>query len=321
MAVISLSAELKAKMKEMEREAYSHLVAGDYGGAEQIYQQQYETLRVGEKQLTSGDKYHKGSPLYNWGIALLLQNKVLFGFQKIALAYIEDLLDFSTVDGALEAPAFKTLRSYPLVEQAFLDQMKTLATQRRMENRVPRDPAEIRREYRDAGQVDLSSTFTVENVRNTPITIDQLAPLLEEQMKNLGPKEKRVFVGGNYRNIALLRYIAAHVENIDYYKAVIPIDLPKLSSEPYDHIIHDISLKYLEGCSSAIFEVSISDGHLMEIEKASTISNLRVVLVFQAVKEGDEPKITRMLMTTNFEKRGYRNFTELATALGEFLGN
>lgn len=312
--VWELSPALAKRFRQMEQEAYSHLVAGNFEEAEKIYKQQYEIFRLKEQRLSVDEKYHKGGPLHNWGISLLFQKKNLLGFQKITLAYIEDLLDLPNIDDALVALAYKTLRSYPLISDEFLDRLKKLAIQRREQNRIPRDPEEVMREYRKKGYTDLASL-------EKPVTLEQFIPLIQSQLEGLGPREKRVFVGGSYRNIALLRYIAFQiVQNFDDFKAILPIDLPKLSSETYDHLTHDVSMEYLEGCSYAIFEVSTSNGHLMEIERASMIRDLEVLLVFQQRKADYEPAITKMVLTTNFKKEGYQNFAELTTKIGRFLG-
>ena len=322
MRSVQLPEGLASRIRQLEQEAYSYLVVGDFPQAERIYRQQYEILRTNEQHLSPNEKYHKGAPLHNWGTSLLLQKRILAGFQKITLAYIEDLLNFDRPEDALGAPAYKTLRSYPLIATTFLDRIRELAIRRREQDRVPKDPEEIRNEYREAGYADLPSTFTEDRIKETPITIDQLKPLIEAQLKKQGPKEKRVFVGGSYKNIALLRYIAQIVEDIDDFKAIIPIDLPKLSADPYDHLIHDTSMEYLRGCSYAVFEVSVSDGHLMEIERASDMKErgvLEILLVFQRTKAEDKPMLTRMVMTTNFQKRSYHNFTELTKEIVTFL--
>jgi len=320
---LSLPYELTAKFVQMEKEAYSYLVAGDFVRAEQIYSKQYEIIKSEEQKLSPVQKYHKGGPLHNWGISLLLQKKILEGFQKITLAYIEDLLNSSKPDDALNAPAYKALKSYPLITDEFLKQLKKLATTRREQGRVPRDPEEVINEFKSEGHVELKATFTVKRIEENPITINQLRPVIYEQLEKIGPKEKRVFVGGSYKNIAVLRYIAYQiVENINDFRAVLPIDLPKLSAGPYDHLVHDLSMEYMKGCSYAIFEVSVSNGHLMEIERAVDIKKqggLKVILVFQKTKPEDEPYITRMIMTIDFEKKGYRNLTELVTEIGDFL--
>lgn len=317
MKPVSLPRELAERSRKLEQEAYSYLVAGDFVRAEQTYRQQYEILKEEEQKLGQDEKYHKGGPLHNWGISLLLQNKILEGFQKIALAYIEDLLNSPNINDALSAPAFKTLTSYPLISNDFLKSLEEITKKRRENNRVPRDPEEIIAEYRREGFADLPASFTV--AKRPPITIKQIIPAIEKQMDELGTKEKRVFIGGNYRNIAVLRHIKDIVERIDNFKAVLPIDLPSLSSESQDHLIHDTSIEYLNRCSCAIFEVSISNGHLMEIERARDISGLKVLLVFQKTKPDERPTVTRMLMTTEFEKEGYGNFTELTEKVAAFF--
>jgi len=53
----------------------------------------------------------------------------------------------------------------------------------------------------------------------------------------------------------LLHHCKCHLDhiqkqgNFDDSKTILPIDLPKLSSEAYDHLTHDVSMEYLEGCS------------------------------------------------------------------------
>jgi len=318
--VRELPPELVNQFQQMEQEAFSYLVAGNFEEAAGIYERQYDILKIKEQQLPEGEKYHKGGPLYNWGISLLYQSKILLGFQKIALAYIEDLLDSSDITNAFEAPAYKTLQSYPLISNEFKERLKELANNRRVQNRVPRNPEEIMQEYPTEGYADLSASFTINNIEENPITIKQLEPQIQNQLGAHGPKEKRVFVGGSYRNIALLRYIAYQiVQNFNDFKAILPIDLPKLTNESYDHLIHDVSMEYLKGCSFAIFEVSITNGHLMEIERARDIEDLKVVLVFQKTKPEDEPTITRMVLTTNYRKIGYRNLAELTKEIGHVL--
>jgi len=150
------------------------------------------------------------------------------------------------------------------------------------------------------------------------ITLTQVKPAIQEWLKEKGPKEKRVFVGGNYRNIAILRHIEQIVRELDFVP-IMPINLPATSKPTYEKLIHDISIELLRECSFAIFEVTISDGHLMEIERAKDFTNLKTILVYQTTKHEERPIVTSMLMSTNFEKQGYRNFTELTTRIDSFL--
>jgi hypothetical protein len=75
----------------------------------------------------------------------------------------------------------------------------------------------------------------------------------------------------------------------------------------------------MQKCRYAIFEITVTNGHLMEIERAKDFKNLKVILVYQAMDPARPPSITRMLMTTSFEKFGYTNFIQLVSVLDSFL--
>ena len=153
------------------------------------------------------------------------------------------------------------------------------------------------------------------------MTIEYFRPTVHKWLENKGPKEKRVFVGGNYKNIAILRQIAHVVEQFDF-KPIMPIDLPETADPTCKELIHDISIEMLQECSYAIFEVTISDGHLMEIERAMDFmraGTINVILVYQTTKQGDSPTVTSMLMAKDFIKEPYRNFSELISTIRSFL--
>jgi hypothetical protein len=322
MEKVPLPPELVEKSERMEREAYSHLVAGNFAQAENIYREQYLLFESEEQKLRANQKYHKGGPLHNWGISLLFQNRLLEGFNKITLAYIEDLLDFPTIEEAFNAPAYKTLKSYPLISGEFLVSIKEIAENRRRERSEPRNPQEILDSLHTAGVPDLSSKLTPEETTKTPMTIKQMREIIKGILEGGGTKKRRVFVGGNYKNIALLRYIKSLVEEIDDFKGILPIDLPTLSSDKFDHLIHDMSIECLKNCAYAIFEVSVSDGHLMEIEWANSRKALRnrILLVYQQTAPNAKPPITRMVLTTRLKKWSYKDFKELQQKIRQFLG-
>ncbi|HVP93538.1 MAG TPA: hypothetical protein VMS94_07360, partial [Acidobacteriota bacterium] len=93
-----------------------------------------------------------------------------------------------------------------------------------------------------------------------------------------------------------------------------------VNEDAYETLIHDISMEMLKECSYAIFEVTISNGHLMEIERAKDFEDLKVILVYQIRERGRKPTITRMLMAKEFEKKDYRNFSQLTVVIQSFLG-
>lgn len=52
------------------------------------------------------------------------------------------------------------------------------------------------------------------------------------------------------------------------------------------------------------------------VELEEKVRHRKVVLVYQKARTGDEPTITRMLLSSNYKRIAYRNFTELTTVIG-----
>jgi hypothetical protein len=144
--------------------------------------------------------------------------------------------------------------------------------------------------------------------------------MLDEYLNKQGEKSKRVFVGGNYMNIALLNRLSEIVRELDFFPVLaINFKPQNVTDEEYENMMHDISMEMLKECSYAIFEVTISNSHLMEIERAKDFKDLKVILVYQVTELGRKPTITRMLMAKEFEKKDYRNFTQLTVIIQNFL--
>jgi len=57
----------------------------------------------------------------------------------------------------------------------------------------------------------------------------------------------------------------------------------------------------------------------MEIERAKDFPNLKTVLVYQTTKHEAKPIVTSMLLSKDYTKKGYRNFTELTIEIYKFL--
>lgn len=101
-------------------------------------------MRAYEEKLPEGKRLHKGTPLHNWGISILLQepSRIAEGLEKIFLAYIEDLMDFDSIQEVQSAPAYKTLFSSPFdaealrVAQSYVEEIKKA-------KRITKDPSQI----------------------------------------------------------------------------------------------------------------------------------------------------------------------------------
>lgn len=298
----------------MNLQAVSYVIEGNFEAAEKLFELQYRDIIFQEEKLPTGLRYHKGAPLHGLGITILLRkdpSRMQEGYEKIFLAFIEDLLDFDNIGQVHNSLAYKALISNPSFKKELLDSIEKQAEIIRSSQQVPRKPEAILKSFQN--EILRATTQSRE------ITLEQVRPTLGEFLEKKGKIEKRVFVGGSYKNIALLRHIASIIEDFDFV-AIMPVELPVTSDPTYEKLIHDISIEMLQRCSYAIFEVTVSNGHLMEIERARDFrDHLRTMLAYQVAKQEDRPIVTKMLMAKDFEKVPYRNLSELTTAIRAFL--
>ena len=76
----------------------------------------------------------------------------------------------------------------------------------------------------------------------------------------------------------------------------------------------------LSSCSYAIFEVTMPNGHLMEIQKAIE-EGRHTILIYQVrdFERAPPPTLTSMLLSTGLDHYGYINFNELRRRLQIFF--
>ena len=134
-----------------------------------------------------------------------------------------------------------------------------------------------------------------------------------------GKFEERVFIGGNYDQIADLRNIASFVKESGF-TPILPYDDFIL---PEDQI-HDWDLRLLHCCNYAIFDVTQPGGELMEIERTRDYG-VKTLLVHQ-IREKKNLKTdlpskvkTMLLQSGSHETRGYTDFPALEAIIEEFL--
>lgn len=130
-----------------------------------------------------------------------------------------------------------------------------------------------------------------------------------------GVYEKRVFVGGNYLQMATLRDIYKYVKESGDF-------VPVLADEYFmeDYMIHDETLRLLHNCKHAIFEVTYPSGQLMELERVRDFGTN--CLVLYQIKEPSDvipEQITKMLTTMKYKKQFYRDDIELKKRVKHFL--
>jgi len=154
--------ELEADLFAIEQEVSQLLNVGGYKKAAQLLREEYELLRETEEKQPANTRLHKGSPLYNWGVTILLQRdpeKIEEGFKKILLAFVEDLFDFDTEEQALRAPAYTVLSNNPFYDITILSNVRELVRRRQQENQIPKDPQEIITEQVSSENRDSSRIF------------------------------------------------------------------------------------------------------------------------------------------------------------------
>jgi DNA polymerase III delta prime subunit len=134
-----------------------------------------------------------------------------------------------------------------------------------------------------------------------------------------GREDDRVFVGGNYDEMPVLREIARFV----WESGKIPI-LAYDFDVPLDKI-NEYDLKLLHRCKYAIFEITLPNGHHYEIAAGLTY-NVTEYLLYQARDERREipPTVSSMLKTLNAQGIkptyfGYSTFAEAKDYIGKIL--
>lgn len=127
--------------------------------------------------------------------------------------------------------------------------------------------------------------------------------------------DKRVFIGGNYDNIKILRDIQEAVHQLGLGLTAI---LPRDDVEVPLQDTHDWDLRILHNCRYAIFDVSVPGGELMEIERVREYGT-QTLLLYQSRDEGPPSHITRMLRTCKLPLKGYYRDVDLKNTIREFL--
>jgi hypothetical protein len=261
-APLSLPTQLDQEFQAGALANESLLLSQKYPEALTGFQHLYALLL---KAQPTDRRYHKGYPLHNIGYSLLKMGRAPEALRYFVLAYIEDLLsEEQREEKADELPAGKTLRLVYQVKESALERMKSIV--RDKSSRVIRDPEEVFNELARGQPAEQA----VQPAR---------ALLISGEKKKLGdfklPWERRVFVGGNYKEeMYVLNEIKRFVE-AKGYEPVFADDF-----EIPEGMIHHHSLMLLHECSKAIFEISSEAGQLMEIERLRDY-DIKPLIVYQ----------------------------------------
>ena len=310
-----ISEDLIPRIRELESQGYVHLRMKRYKDAEQTYAKIYEVLS--KQQEETKKRVHKGAPLHMMGVSLLFQEDLANAVRYFLLAYIEDTLSVGIVEEDLadRAPAGRMLADIFRIDAYLLGFIKEIARDIKIEGRdeLITDPEEILknalglREKRLPGLPKATTLLGLCSARPKP-------PSKQSINRIPGGWEKRVFVGGNYDHMATLVEIKEIVLSLGY-EPIVAFDY----GIPEDKIHHH-DLMLLHNCKYAIFDVSQSDGHLMEIERTRDY-DVKTLLVYSARDEKRQPpgSMSTMIKTLGIQMSGYLNSNELMQLISRFL--
>ncbi len=266
--------------KYHEKIALGFIEKKDYVAAEQ----EYKTLLGKFQALEANNKvrYHKGGPYHQIGYCLFLQQRYDDASPYFLFAFIEDCITF---DKFPDLPAFETLHG---TYQISYEDLRTLFIKIKgdMSDNIPLYPEDYLTAYLASGH------------KIQPASVRS---------------ETKVFIGGNYRNIAILRYIYEIVRK----SGLNPILVSNFKTDESEIYLN--AMRLLEDCGNAIFEITFDSGHLMEIERATKIINNKNILLLYQQLDKNEKHYTRMLWGIEVEQRGYMQINELEENIVNFL--
>ena len=128
-----------------------------------------------------------------------------------------------------------------------------------------------------------------------------------------GSWDKRVFIGGDYDHLPILRDIQETVIRLGF-QPILPYDF----MVP-EKLIHHHDLMLLHCCRLGIFEVSSPAGQLMEIERAKDY-DVQVIL-FYADRDGPPHSLTMMVQTAGYSMEPYSDSSDLKQKIIRWLAN
>ena len=275
----NLPPEIESSYRSHDETALRYAEKADYCSAEREYRALLSEIMEAQRETI---RYHKGGPYHQIGYYLFLQGKNDDARKYFLYAFIEDCI---TLDDFPELPAFKNLHG---VYQISYEDLRALF---------------------DKVRGDYHKTIHLNSEDYLRIYLDSGNRMESVVVR----RDKKVFVGGNYRNIVILR----HIENTVREFGLSPILASNFEVHESEIYLHAMSL--LQDCGIAIFEITFDAGHLMEIERAMKfIEKKNILLLYQQLrKEGKH--YTQMLWGVDVTQVGYMDIDELTQKVKDFL--
>ncbi len=278
MPISTLDQELGQLLEAAERTAAEYLQSGRYTEAARIYSGQLAILKDLQRRMRK--RLHKGGPLHNLGIALLLEGQLREGSTSVLLALVEDVLSAEVPFVWREAPAYLVLQMLGFSPD-WLSNIENAAIRVREAGRVPKDPNTLLR-----GIGIEPSTLEV-RVSEPP----ERLPLPQAPAK-VGTW---VFVGGSFKTVAILRDFRDTIRRRGHFPILLDYKVPQWLDT------YDVAIAALDQCEYAVFEVTIPEGQIAEIVHhheswiRSGNPNPRILLLIQELFGSNIPRTPAMI--------------------------
>ncbi len=130
-----------------------------------------------------------------------------------------------------------------------------------------------------------------------------------------GKIEDRVFIGGNYALMPVLREIAKSVREVGLQPIIAyDFDIPRDKTREY-------SLRLAYQCKYAIFELTIPDGQLVEAVRANMANEIKILQLYMAMDNRKKPPktVSTMVWQSKPPPQGYVTIQELHLIVQYFL--
>jgi hypothetical protein len=300
--VLLLPPDLNQKYQGMALSNESLMLSNKYDEAREGFMEMNNLLL---REQPPNGRYHKGYPLHQIGMTLILSGKAQEALLYFILAYIEDLLskEEGLEDEADDLPASKNLRGVYKVQEEHLKEFKKIVKQKKKEGKIIQDPNDI---------FNLMAKGRQANEVAEPREVPDVGAEKRKPGKFESDWNKRVFIGGSY-NKHLLEI--NHIRKTCKYLGFDPV--VAFEFETPDGKVHHHALMLLHECCKAVFEVTEHVGQLMEIERLRDYE-VKPLIVCQQKAHLSE-MLEALLQSQNYVVQRYNSPEELEHLVKEFL--
>jgi len=301
-SIIKSSEDYAKKSFELETLGSRRLAETIYVEAERTYKLWYDFLH--KFQENRKVRLHKGHVIFQIGYSQLRRGKFPDALINHRLAYVEDVISERRVGDANTTAAYQNLKNVFGVRPEILAALERFVLEK-MKTSVPMHPEEVDKEFLEKGFVPEPSAHPEAIPLEKKFSISRPP----------GELEKRVFIGGAYILMPILREIKQTVTELGFQPIMASdFEIPKEKTDEYCNRLVDM-------CKYAIFEVTIDSGHLIELQTARSSTYIKAKTVFMAEDERKEiPKTMNTLVKTQSPApEGYETIDELKQIISKFL--